>query len=72
MSTTEKADPVAVTVGCAAVLGVPFLTAWILMLAMGALHSAVPAVPAWGYWTVFPILLGLNVLVAIVRKAIRR
>ena len=42
-------DLVAATVGDAVAM---FVRAWWTMLAIGGVHSAVPAVPAVGYWTV--------------------
>ncbi|WP_228973416.1 hypothetical protein [Streptomyces sp. DH12] len=44
------------------------LEAWVVMLALGALHGAVAAVPAIGYGAALLILLGINILAGKVRK----
>lgn len=42
-----------------------FAVAWLLMLALGAAHSLWPEIPAPGYWTVFIVLIGLDVYVSV-------
>lgn len=58
--------------GCLAVLAVPFVEAWLLMLVLGAVHSVIAAVPAVGFWTAFLLFIGLNMAVGYVRKLRRK
>ena len=68
----STAESVGVLVGCLAFLAAPFLTAWIVMLALGGIHTAFPAVPPLGYWLVFVCLAAVNIAAAVVRRAVRR
>lgn len=55
--------------GCIGGAGGSFLEAWVLMLVMGGIHDGVTKhVPAVGYWPAVCLVIGLNMLVAFVRK----
>lgn len=43
-------------------LAIIFFEAWLLMLLLGALHSAAPAVPALGFWLCTMVVFVINVI----------
>lgn len=51
---------------------VALLTAWLVMLGLGALHGTWPIFPAWGYWTCFVVQLAMNAVVELLYMAIER
>lgn len=44
------------------------LLAFVLMLAVGAVHGFAPAVPALGYWTTVLLVLGADALATVTKK----
>lgn len=57
--------------GCVSALLYIFLSPMLIMLGMGALHSASPNVPAVGYWTTFGVLFGVGEIVGLVKRWIK-
>ena len=58
-------DAIAAIIGT---LATSFLSAWMVMLGLGAAHSLWPVIPPAGYWTVWLILLGIGSLKHVVTR----
>lgn len=56
---TTKTEPGVALAAMALLCFAPFLWAWWLMLGASALHSVLPAVPAFGYFTALGLFLGM-------------
>lgn len=65
-----KVDLVALTVKSMKVILVGWVlttlvmlpSSWVIMLGLSALHASWHAVPAWGYWTVYLLLVTVGVV----------
>jgi hypothetical protein len=67
----EEKQTAAVQAGCARLGGALALlpvVAFVLMLAVGAVHGFAPAVPAIGYGTTFLLTLGADALALVTKK----
>jgi hypothetical protein len=45
------------------------LTGWVVMLLLGVVHSALPAVPALGYWVTVAIVGVISLVLGLIKKA---
>lgn len=62
---------IALLAGLVLALAYGLIEAWLLMLALGALHSYFPDVPALGFWPVFWALVAINIIAAVVKGILR-
>ncbi len=68
----NRAKGAIIAAGCVVALAALPLNAFILMLVMGALHGAYPAVVAIGYGTSVLYVLGVGLLTGFVRRLFRK
>jgi hypothetical protein len=68
----QKAKFVAAFTGCVLVLAALPIQAWLLMLVIGAVHGMFAVVPAVGFGTAVLLVVGLNMLTGLVRRAFRK
>lgn len=57
--------------GTAVSLITSLLTAWFVMLALGVAHGQWPAVPAFGYWATYVLVLGVSALAGAIHGGLR-